>query len=365
MNLTSSWILDSFRMQKIICLILQVVYKEILTFRAMILIWTFTTKNIHVKLMNNREFTRGISLCNYQTISQGRSYLDTNVDISDCFFSRSQLYNGDGGVIYISGSSYVMSITYSMFFNCCSTRGGAIYFDSKSSLLNKICSSKSSASTFQFAYISTSDNNYVDYLSNSLCNNVNGDQTFIMYMGNQRIENANFSFNNGLKVSGIIINSSIICSSKFCTFSKNNVSERICMLFCYNSGTISYANIIQNNSPILYGVLTTWTGSSNQFLYCILINNEDTLFYVYSGMVELLHCCIFHQGNFSSSNQVTTNNNNSFTKQSTYIIRFFSSHHCITDTPEQIRNENPITYKLQDLPVVNIIFSCIIFFIHH
>jgi len=314
--------------------------------------------------MNNREFTRGISLCNSPTISQGRSYIDTNVDISDCFFSRSVLYNGDGGVIYISGSSYVMSITYSMFFNCCSTRGGAIYFDAKSSVLNKICSSKSSAPIYQFAYISTSDNNNVDYLSNSLCNSLDGDQSFIMYRGNQRIENNNFSLNNGLKVSGIIIHTPVTCASKFCTISKNNASERICMLLYHNSGTISYSNIIHNNSPVSYGVLTTWNDGSTQLTYCILINNEDTLFYVQTGMVELLHCCIFHQGNFSSSNQVTTSNNNTFTKQNTYIIQFFSSHHCLTDTPEQTRNENPITYKVHNLSVINVIFSCIIFLIH-
>ena len=82
-----------------------------------------------------------ISNCFYQ----GRSYVDKNINISNCFFSRSSSYSGDGGVIYVNVGSYSMNVNYSMFYNCvCSSHGGVIYFDSSNSYLRMICANSCS-----------------------------------------------------------------------------------------------------------------------------------------------------------------------------------------------------------------------------
>jgi len=39
--------------------------------------------------------------CEKESIDQGRSYVDKNINISLCFFERSLTYSGDGGVTYV------------------------------------------------------------------------------------------------------------------------------------------------------------------------------------------------------------------------------------------------------------------------
>jgi len=98
--------------------------------------------------------------CQNETISQGRSYLEMNINISNCFFSRFCTFNGDsgyGGVIQVGTGSLSMIISYSMFYNCsCSVNGGAIHFDSSNSYLRMICANRCSCgpySYYQFAYL--------------------------------------------------------------------------------------------------------------------------------------------------------------------------------------------------------------------
>jgi len=58
----------------------------------------------------------------------GRSYIQSSYDISDCNFTRTSVYGSNGGVEYIKDGVNSMKILYSMFYNCSSTSGGAIYF---------------------------------------------------------------------------------------------------------------------------------------------------------------------------------------------------------------------------------------------
>ena len=110
-----------------------------------------------------------------ESINQGRSYVDKNINISLCFFSRYLSYSGNGGVICVSVRNFSMSINYSMFYNCvCSQRAGAIYFYSTNSCLRMIWSNRcscgiSSPSRGIYAYLSTSQINYVKYLSLPYC----------------------------------------------------------------------------------------------------------------------------------------------------------------------------------------------------
>jgi len=96
--------------------------------------------------LNDNEIICNVGLgCENESIDQGRSYVDKNINISNCFFSRYSSYSGDGGVICVTASSCSMNINYSMFYNCvCSNWGGAIYFSSSNSYLRMICANSCS-----------------------------------------------------------------------------------------------------------------------------------------------------------------------------------------------------------------------------
>jgi len=110
--------------------------------------------------------------CLSESIVQGRSYYQMNIDISDCFFSRCSVYSGDGGVIYVSGGSYSMIVNSSMFYNCMATNYGAIYYYSANSIIKMICANSCSCvsnNQCNFAHIEVSQVNEMEYLSISNC----------------------------------------------------------------------------------------------------------------------------------------------------------------------------------------------------
>jgi len=92
-------------------------------------------------MLNNNNTTRGTCFgCENERMDQGRSFYQKNIYISHCFFSRSIVYTGNGGIIYVDSGAYSMDVIYSMFFNCASSsKGGAIYFRSSNSSLRMIC----------------------------------------------------------------------------------------------------------------------------------------------------------------------------------------------------------------------------------
>jgi len=233
-----------------------------------------------------------------------------------------------------------MNVNYSMFYNCvCSNNGGAIYFISFNLSLRMICANSCSCGVSfvgHFAYLSASQVNQVEYLSVSNCSHTtSGYYSIRLDNGNQRVDNTNSSMNNGLYSSGMGISSSSTLESSHCTFSNNKVSNSICIYFYSYSGTISmsYANIVHNNSPSQYGVVIFYGAGSRKMMYCIFKNNQNTLFYVQSGSLEVSHSFIDHSASFSTSIAVSTSNNNSFTNTITYQLQFFNAPHCNADIP--------------------------------
>jgi len=275
--------------------------------------------------------------CDMENIDQGRSYSDINIDISHCFFLRSSSYSNSGGVVYVSAGSYSMSINETMFYNCiCSNYGGAIYFDSTNSSLRMICANRCSAPNDHFAYLSTSQMNHVEYLSVSNCSQTtSGYSSICIDSGDQRLENSNSSMNNAFRRSGIEINSPSSSTNSHCTFSNNEVSDSICIYLYSTTETISmsYANIVHNNSPSSKGVVTVWGGGLRKMMYCIFYNNQNTLFCVWSGSLEVSHSFIDHSETFSTSTAVSTSDNNSLTNIMTYQLQFFNSLFCNADIP--------------------------------
>jgi len=288
--------------------------------------------------LNDNEIIYNVGLgCESESIDQGRSYVDKNINISNCFFSRSSSYSGNGGVIFVTASSCSMNVNYSMFYNCvCSGDGGAIYFYSSNSSLRMICANSCSASSwYHFAYLRTSQVNQVEFLSVSNCSHItSGLYPFYLSSGDQSVDNTNSSMNHAERVSGIVIYSPSTFKSSHCTFTNNKVSVWICIGFYSESGTISmsYANIVHNNSPSSRGVVYV-NGAFPKIMYCTFKNNQNTLFCVWEGSLEVSHSFIDHSGSFSTSIAVSTSNNNSFTNTITYQLQFFNSIHCNADIP--------------------------------
>ena len=279
--------------------------------------------------------------CESESIDQGRSYVDENINIALCFFSRYLSYHGYGGVIYLTASSCSMNINYSMFFNCvCSSWGGAICFYSTKSFLRMICANRCSCGTSSsghFAYLCASPVNQVEYLSVSNCSHTSsGYNPIRLFTGNQRVDNTNSSMNNAIQYSGIFIDSTSSFTSSHCTFSNNKVSDSRCIYFYSDSGTLSmsYANIVHNNNPSDYGVICVEGAGTKKMIYCIFHNNQNYLFYVDSGSLEVSHSFIDHSvSSFSRSTSVSTTNNNSFANRITYQFQFFKSHYCNAQLP--------------------------------
>jgi len=301
----------------------------------------------------NKAILGGVCLgCKNESIDQGRSYYQNNINVSDCSFLRVSLYSGDGGIIYVSGSDYSMNVSYSMFYNCfCSIYGGSIYFYSSNSSIRMICANRCSASYRHFAWLVASQMNQIDHLSVSYCSPATSGYTSIeLDSGNQRVDNTNSSMNNAFQVSGIAIDFSSSFTSSHCTFSNNNVSECVCIGFYSESGTISmsFANIVHNNSPSENGVVYV-IGGSIEMNYCIFKDNENTLFCVESGSLEVSHCFISHIG------MTPTGINNSLSKRETYQMQFFNSHYCNADIPLSLRT--PII-SIEETLIITLLMSC-------
>jgi len=286
---------------------------------------------------NDNGIIWGVGLnCESESIDQGRSYVDKNINISLCFFSRYSLYDGNGGVVFVSISSCSMKINYSMFHNCvCSNYGGAICFYSTNSCLRMICANSCSALLGQFTWLEVSQTNQVEYLSVSNCSQTtSGSYSIRLFSGNHIVDNTNSSMNNAIQGSGIFVNSPSSFTSSLCSFSNNIASSSMCIYFSSSAGTISmsYANIVHNNSPSR-GVVYVWGGGSRKMMYCIFWNNQNYLFCVYGGSLEVSHSFIDHSASFSTSTSVSTSTNNTLTHIITYQLQFFKSYYCNAQLP--------------------------------
>jgi len=290
--------------------------------------------------------------CERENIPNGWSYSQKNISISHCFFSRSSSYPGNGGVIFVGDGSYSMNVNNSMFYNCLANDGGAIWFVSPNSYLRMICANRCSVSSgyYHFAYLYASHVNQVEYLSVSFSSfSQTGCYSIYMKSGDQRVDNTNSSMNSALQNPGICIYTPSLFTSSYCTFSNNKVSQYICIYFYSTSETISmsYANIVHNNSPSR-GVVYVDKEGIRKMMYCIFKNNSDYLFCIWKGTLEVSHSFIDHSGSFSSSTPVSTEKNNSLTVTITYHIQFFSSHYCHTDlllfdkTPVKTIDNSPV-----------------------
>jgi len=296
--------------------------------------------------------------CDNETISQGRSYLNNNIEVFGCSFFRSSMFSGDGGIIYVLGDSFSMNVSQSVFFGCISyNKGGAIYFNSLNSAMNLLCAQRCSASQYHFAYLRAKLKNHIEYLSISNCSYVtSGYYSLWLQDGEQRMGLTNFSLNNANQVAGIYVYSSKSFISSYCTISKNQAYEGICILFWYDSGKIRFNNIIDNTSPS-WGVVYV-RGGKPTIDYCVLLYNHDTLFCIWDGFLEISHSFIVLTGSFSTSTEVLTSSNNTFSEIETYSIDFLGSMFCTNTVhvnEQQKKGDSSIIFLISAISVISII----------
>jgi len=275
------------------------------------------------------------SVCVNESIGEGRSYFESFINVSGCFFSRTLLFFGDGGVISVLHESLSLQIRNSMFFRCTSSNyGGAIYFISENSSIKDVCAYKCTANYYHFAYLDASKHNHVEHLSMSLCSNsTSGSYPLYMKHGISSLINTNISFCKSFQDSGICIVSPFNFASSHCNFYRNEVSNSICIYFQSNNSKMSYSNIINNNSPYSYGIIFITEGGSPILLECVFHMNANTLIYLNSGSIEITCCFIIHIGPLSAGNPIISNNN-TFTKRETFNIEFLGSKYCILEDEE-------------------------------
>jgi len=289
--------------------------------------------------------------CEKENLDQGRSYLNVNIDVSYCFFSRSLLFSGSGGVICVNENTLSMSISFSMFYNTyCSSQGGAIYFISSASYLRMLCANRCTAgSSYHFAVIKASMENQMIYSSVSCCSHsLAGYYSLALSKGNEIFDNTNSSLNSAYQASSLYISSQTSFTSSFCTFSNNKVHMSICIFFTTSTGDFSYSNIVHNDSPMEPGVVYVRDSASLKMKFNVFDNNQNTLFMVRSGSLEVSHSFISHNAQFSSKTSVSTSNNNSFSKKATYQILFFQSYYCNADVGS-IPSETKLSFRINVL----------------
>jgi len=269
------------------------------------------------------------SLCENNDISSGRSYFNQNINVSGCFFSRSSLFNGYGGVIYVSGSNYLLDIVSSMFYKCKVSSDnwcGAIFFDSKESRLKMVCAHDCNAQYNNFARIDALNTNIVEYLSIAACAiSGGGYQSFRLNCGDQFVTNSNSSLNSALRYTGLFIvdPNSFIC--KYSTFSNNKATEYTCIYLSGKSGTITSSNIVHNDSPTGSAIVRSL--GNHYITFSIFYGNSHRLFIIESGTLSVSSCFISHSSTLTIGTFVSyTNNTNTYTNA--YKIPFFNSYFC-------------------------------------
>ena len=279
-------------------------------------------------------------ICNNSLNSNERVYTNIeNLLLYYCFFIRINNFESSGGIIYLSNLNGEMNINECIFYLCsCVGEGGAIYCynisTNFSSLIKKTCAnscfttlSSKYGQSFQIIISSTLNNfNNLIEVSITKCspNNLGGSYSFSLKNGNQLINKLNSSLNYCIFVSSIYIHNSNQFNLQFCTCNSNIVNNLVCIELSSinNNNNFSFTNIINNNSPG-HGLIYNNGGINNIFNSNFYLN-QNYLFYIYNGKLNILNNNINHNHNLITTGIIPIYINNS------NIINLFKIQHLNT-----------------------------------
>ena len=250
-------------------------------------------------------------------LSNQRLYSNINgiFKINNCFFIRTTIFSGNGGIVLIENKSSQFQIVESIFSYISITgSGGAIYFNNNlnnvHSTLNKVCGDHcntgySGEGQFSYILVNNDINSFNIINDNSIMKSSpfinNGYDIYYLKYGNQTINNLNSSFNNNRVHSGFSTYFPNFLNGIFSTFINNSASSHNCISFNGNFQKYwRYSNILYNDSPVYEGVINNW--SDTVFLSnCIIKFNKDILFHCQKGTFYITNCSIIHLFTFKST----------------------------------------------------------------
>jgi hypothetical protein len=237
---------------------------------------------------------------------------DGGVYILNSLFNRFTS-TSDGGALYCSTSVTYLLIESTSFFSCKTSAqyGGAVYFHNTNNgqsvlygvCCNDCCSTYTSSSNGQFAYIYVRDNvlnkNYFNYSSIARCVNGNSNScyTFFHWYGKICCPSVNTSLNKCYTqnfCSGSSADSSSVTASlSYSSFTDNNVFGYICIYFRGGNTKreIKCCNVIRHTHPstswgVIYATNLTIKDS------CIIENNAPYYFESSSSTITLSNCTV-------------------------------------------------------------------------
>ena len=242
--------------------------------------------------------------------------------IYKCLFLNLNNFNSKGGAIFINSNlNFDFILNSSNFFECKSSfNGGAISLtlNTGSIYISFVCAYNcytTSISTLkQFAELNSKDqfNNYFHFVSVFQCapnHLILRSQSLYFLEGKQNISNFNSSNNQCEVHTSLCIVNPFSFFSIFCNIINNNASNFECIMFNKFSGEMKNSNIVNNNSPLNYGVIYNTVNGIYLMNNCIFLNNKNLLFYVASGSLTIKNSIIFHL-NYSIGNSLIHSNQN-------------------------------------------------------
>jgi len=283
--------------------------------------------------------------------------------INDCYFYIGSAVSRSGGAISVDCVSQLFICTNSMFYKCITGnyRGGAInvYSTGSSSgvTMNNNCAYHCYVGgplSGQFAFIEVPSTVSLSMQYNSInrCapSSNSGYSPLYLKGASQSIKNMNSSYNTVTIISGPYFYSSNPSSCRYSTFYHNVCANEECIRFYGGSHSMMYSNIVSNNSPNKFGVVSNQNSAAASMTKCIFISNSDFLFHRSSGTLTINQCWISHSSSLSSGT-VTISDKDGET--STYQIVHFYTHFCLNPypptldiTPLPTLEETPMaTYK--------------------
>ena len=145
----------------------------------------------------------------------------------------------------------------------------------------------------------------------------------------ERSKSEAFTRSTNILYSGIRIYYPTQLIGIFCSIINNNVTKNSNIMFQGNNNNLfSFSNIIKNNSPLTYGVITNFVDTYT-ISNCIFYNNKDVLFYVLNGKLNIINSIIEHLTILTSKNSgiISINNITNFLNF-TFNINHLNTYYC-------------------------------------
>jgi hypothetical protein len=248
-----------------------------------------------------------------KTYSSKQNPSNSYVYFSNCLFISISSTSGNGGALSCTSVTHFL-VESSSFISCKTSGGygGGIFFKNSGgqSVLYNVCGydcciTYSSSPYGQFARIyvnnTATSKNYVNYSSITRCVSdiSNSHHTLRLFYGKICFLSVNISMNKCQQYPGICCDSYsdsnlVTGSFSYSTFTDNNAFEYNCICL-WNSAKyeIKSCNVLRNTQGVIGSYGTFYTSGSVMIEdSCILENNANTIFYVYSNTITLSNCTV-------------------------------------------------------------------------